>query len=111
MANFFSFGNSDKRKKEEFSYFVKIKTIQKQGNLCAKCNQTFSGSGRPVFEYKNRVCTDNSEENCQALHANCNGDITKKDNTEKTIANKKEYPKLPSDTDNAFYNLDYKDLV
>jgi len=111
MKDFFGFGNSGKRKTEEFSYYVKIKTVQKQGNLCAKCNQPFAGSGKPVFDYKNRVCSDNSEENCQALHANCYDTITRKDDAERTISNKKEYPELPTHTDNTFYNLDYKDLI
>jgi hypothetical protein len=109
MANFFGLGNSSKKKRIEFSPFVKIMTIKKQGNLCAKCNGPFSGKEMPEFYYKNFVNPDSSEENCQALHVKCHDEIAKSV-ASKTIV-KKEYPKVPSFTDNTFYKLDYKDLV
>ena len=111
MRNFFGLGNINKKGKNEFSYVVKIKTIQNQENRCAKCQEPFGESRMPEFYHINMNIQDFNEKNCQALHLNCYEAIMKSDNSKPTNSIKKEYPELPSDTDNQFYNLDYKDLI
>ena len=111
MRNFFGFGNTSKKEGKEFSYLVKIKTIKVQENRCIKCQEPFGESRMPQFYHINRDSQDYGEKNCQALHPNCYSSITKKENPKLTNSNKKEYPELPSETENKFYNLDYKDLI
>jgi len=111
IGNYLGFGNIANKEREEFSYVTKIMTIQKQGNLCAKCHESFSKSRMPIFRQKNNDTPDNSEENCQALHPDCNDGLARKETSERTNSIKKEYPKLSDCSDNKFYNLDYNDLI
>ncbi len=104
-------GIKNSKKKKEFSYFIKIKTIQKQNNICPSCHKSFAQSQMPEFYHINNILSDDSEENCQALHPSCYDIIIKKVNNEEKVEIKKTYPELPKDDENKFYNLDYKDLI
>lgn len=62
-----------KRKRPEFSNYVKKKIIEKTGNRCERCGIDFDSSFKGVFNHIIPVCFcgDNQIDNCSLLFDDC----------------------------------------
>ena len=81
---------SKKEKRKDFPCGAKIDTLINQEFCCAnpECHKGFTKLLRPHFDHIDKVNTNNSPENCQALCPNCHNNKNLQENKEAAEKNR-----------------------